>query len=113
MRSCDTQETSKNIASLKMDFITLCKLVESATWLSGRRSVDKITIVLIAFDSTPIHGTTFVQTDVFNAGLYFLGEKNCVKSVDFGQVCVENRTLSQSAAIGDYSVGAGAVLRRM
>ena len=70
MRSCDTQETFKSIKSLRMDFITL-KLAESVTRSSGRSSVDIMTILLIAFDSTTIHDTTFVYQHVFNAGLYF------------------------------------------
>ena len=35
-----------------------------------------MTILLMAFDLTPIHDTTFVQQLVANAGLYFLGKKN-------------------------------------
>ena len=68
MRSCDTQETSKAFESLKNG---LHKLAESATRSSGRSSVDIMTILLIAFDSTTIHDTTFVYQHVFNAGLYF------------------------------------------
>ena len=114
MKSCDTvQETSKSIASLKIEFIPSYKLAESATWSSGRSSVDAMTILLIAFDSTPIHDTTFVQQHVFNAGLYFWGEKNCVTNVDTGQECAKNRTPSRSATIGVYLVEAGAVLPRV
>ena len=47
------------------------KLAESAKRLSGRSSVKLMTILLIAFDSTTIHDTTFVYQHVFNAGLYF------------------------------------------
>ena len=64
-------------------------MAESATWSSGSSSVDIMTILSTAFDSTPIYDTTFVEQSVFNARLYFLGEKNCVKSVDFGQECAE------------------------
>ena len=38
---------------------------------SGRGSVDVMTILLIAFDSTTNHDATFVYQHVFNAGLYF------------------------------------------
>ena len=69
--------------ALKMDLITLFKSAESATWSSGRSSVAVMTILLIAFDLTPINDTTFVEQHVFNTGLYFLGKTNCVKSVDF------------------------------
>ena len=96
-----------------MDFIARSKLAESATWSSGRSSVDIMTILSTAFDSTPIHDTLSVEQRVFNAGHYFLGEKNCVKSVDFGQECAENRSPSRSAAIGVSSMGAGAVLPRV
>ena len=53
-----------------MDFIAL-KSAESATRSSGRNSVDIMTILLIAFDSTTIHDTAFVYQHVFNVGLYF------------------------------------------
>ena len=79
----------RSTASLKMDFISLSKLAKSATCSSGKSSVDIMTILLITFDSTSIHDTTFVQQHVFNA--YFLG-KNCAERVDFGQKCAENRT---------------------
>ena len=96
-----------------MNFIARSKLAESAKWSSGRSSVDIMTILSVTLDSTPIYETTFVEQHVFNAGLYFLGEKTCVKSVDFGQECAENRTPSRSAAMGVSSVGAGAVLPRV
>ena len=48
MGPCDAQETSKNIASLKIDFITISKLAETATWSSGRSPVDIMTVLLIA-----------------------------------------------------------------
>ena len=47
------------------------KLAESATWSRGRSSVDIMTILLIACDSTTIHDTACVYQHVFNAGLYF------------------------------------------
>ena len=65
-----------------------------------------MTILSIAFDSTLIHDTTFVEQLVFNTELYFLGKKNCVKSLDFGQEYAENRTPSRSAAIGVSLAGA-------
>ena len=46
------------------------ELAESATRSSGRSSVDVMTMLLIAFDSTTIHDTTFVYQHVLNAGLY-------------------------------------------
>ena len=70
MRSCDTQETSRSVGLLGMDFITL-KLAESATRSSGRSSVAIMTILLIAFASTTTHDATFVYQHVFHAGLYF------------------------------------------
>ena len=73
-------------------FANDCKLVESTTWLIDRSSVDIMIIFLIAFDSTSIHDPTFVEQHVFNARLYFLVKKNCVKSVDFILECAENRT---------------------
>ena len=68
-----------------------------------------MTILLIAFDSTPIHYTTFVKQHVFNAGLFLGGKKNCVKSVDFGQESTENRMPSRSVGVGVYLVGAVAL----
>ena len=59
-----------------------------------------MTILLIAFDSTTTHETTFVYQHVFNAGLHFRGRRIMLKSVDFGEECAENRTPSQSATIG-------------
>ena len=64
-----------------------------------------MTILSIAFDSTPIHNT-FVEQLVFNTELYLLGKKNCVKSLDFGQEYAENRMPSRSAAIGVSLAGA-------
>ena len=64
-------------------------------------------ILSITIDSTPIHGTMFVQQHIFYAELYFLGEKNCVKRVDFGQ---KNQTPSRSIAISVSLAGVGAVL---
>ena len=96
MRSCDTQETFKGVESLRMD----SKLAELATRSSGRSSVNTMTILLIAFDSTTIHDTTFVYQHVFSAGLYFRVRRITLKRVDFGEECAENRTPNRSAAIG-------------
>ena len=88
-----------------------CKLAESATWSSGRSSVDTMTILLIAFDSTPIHYTVLRWcSHTFSTLGYILSKKNCVKSVNFGQERAENRTTSRSATIGVESAGPGAVL---
>ena len=99
MRSCEIQQTSKSIASLKMNFITLSKLAESATWSSGRGSVDKMTILLISFDSTSIHELRLCRNTFSMLGFIFLVKKNCVKSVDFVQERAENRIPSRSATI--------------
>ena len=53
-----------------MDFITL-SWPNRQRGRAGRSSVDIMTILLIAVDSTTIHHTTFVHQHVFNAGLYF------------------------------------------
>ena len=99
MRSCDIQQTSKSIASLKMDFITLSKLAELAMWSSSNSSVDKMTILLISFDSTSIHELCLCGNSFSMLGFIFLVKKNCVKKVDFGQERAENRIPSRSATI--------------
>ena len=99
MRSCDVQQTSKSIASLKMDFITLSKLAESATWSSGRSSVDKMTILLISFDLTSIHELRLRGSTFSMLGFIFLVKKNCVKCVDFGQ---ERAKKSDTKSVGHH-----------
>ena len=75
MRSCDTQETFKSVESLRMDFITPSRPNQQRGRAAGAQLII-MTILLIAFDSTTIHDTTFVYQHVFNAGLYFR-EESC------------------------------------
>ena len=82
-----------------MDFITLSKSAESATWSSGRSSVDEMTILLISFDSTSIHELRLCGNTFSMLGFIFLVKKNCVKSVDFGQERAESRIPNRSATL--------------
>ena len=49
-------------------------------------------MLLITFDLALIHDTVCAATlRFFNVRFYFLGDKSCVKSVDFGLECVKYR----------------------